>query len=80
MMQRFILKKSENRQGWWVLADTENDIVLQFQDGRYNSTQQFADVNGEPITDMAKLARIMREMAEWMAEKHYDIAMRNERS
>lgn len=39
-MERFILQPSQEQENWWVLTDTENQIVVRFEDKRFNQTQQ----------------------------------------
>lgn len=74
MGNRFILQPSKE-QGFWVATDTEHGIVVKFREHQFNETQQITlldDVRGE---DFMVLARYMRELGDWMAQNHYDIAM-----
>lgn len=72
-MKRFVLKKS-TRPDWWVLTDTEKKIVLQFEQHRFNETQNVSFLDDEPI-DPKELARIMRKFGDWMYKNAYYIGM-----
>lgn len=39
-MRRFILEKSQDLPGWWVLTDAENLVVLKFKEHEFNESQQ----------------------------------------
>ncbi len=34
------MKKVKTNKGLWVLTDTENLIVIKFEDGKFNDTQK----------------------------------------
>lgn len=78
-MNRFKLEKSKEQPGWWVLTDTKNLVVIKFEEHKYNETQKvYLLKESEMISspDMeTKLARIMREMGEYMYTHWYSIAM-----
>lgn len=80
-MERFRLEKSAKKADWWVLTDTENLVVLQFKEHHFNDKQKASVlsgsiINGLSITEASALiARIMREMADYMRDSHYDIAL-----
>lgn len=76
-MERFRLDKSTEHPGWWVLTDTENLIVLKFKEHNFNEEQKVTVLeesrfSGQP--GMAnQIARIMREMGEYMRSNHYGL-------
>lgn len=75
---RFKLEESAELQGWWVLIDTINLVVVKFQEGKFNDTQEVTLLNGNEVTSMEdamKKIRVLREMADWLRENHYNIAM-----
>ena len=78
-MERFRLERSQQIENWWVLKDTENLVVIRFQEGKFNETQKFTDLEGnDTFTSMDEVMmkiRIMREMSDWLAINHYKIAM-----
>lgn len=68
-MSRYIIQKSSTLPNGWVLTDKENGIVVTFEDGEFNETQKVTpleDVNHTP----QDLARIMRELGEWVVRHH----------
>ena len=68
-MNKYILQKSSTRPNGWVLTDRENGIVITFDEGLFNESQ-----NVTPLEDVShtpqELARIVREMGEWVARHH----------
>ena len=79
MKNRFKLEKSKEQSGWWVLTDTENLVVIKFEEHKYNETQKVyllkeSEMISSPDIE-TKLARIMREMGEYMYTHWYSIAM-----
>lgn len=78
-MNRFKLEKSKEQPGWWVLTDTKNLVVMKFGEHKYNETQKVyllkeSEMISSPDIE-TKLARIMREMGEYMYTHWYSIAM-----
>ena len=71
MKDRFILQASTTP-GWWVATDTENGIVVKFEDHKFNDTQQVTLLDDIPNPDVMKMARLMREMADWLRKNHYN--------
>lgn len=68
-MSKYIMQKSSTRPNGWVLTDKENGIVVTFEDGKFNDIQKITpleDVNHTP----EELARIMRELGEWVVRHH----------
>lgn len=68
-MKNYIIQKSSTLPNGWVLTDKENGIVVTFEDGEFNETQKVTpleDVNHTP----QELARIMRELGEWVVRHH----------
>lgn len=78
-MRRFILEKSQDLPGWWVLTDTENLVVLKFKEHEYNESQQITFLN-EDKSVVEKLgsqgiAQVLREMGDYMFTHWYSIAL-----
>lgn len=77
MTERFILQPSQE-QGFWVATDTVNGIVIKFREHQFNETQQTTLLNGETFKtaeEALAVATYMREIADWLRENHYTIAM-----
>ena len=79
MKERFRLEKSQLKDGWWVLTDTVNLVVITFEEGRFNETQKITQLecgdNYTSMNDVMAQVRIIREMSDWLAINHYKIAM-----
>lgn len=75
-MERFKLEKSQDLPGWWVLTDTENLIVLRFEEHNYNDNQKVSVLNDDVIKKLGvqELSRALREMGDFMVRYHGDIA------
>lgn len=72
-MVRFILQKSEKKKEGFVCTDTVNGLVCQFISHRFNDTQKFTFLENIERPDPLAIARILREMSDWLRENHYDI-------
>jgi hypothetical protein len=75
MKERFSLKKSNTR-NLWLLTDHENQILIRFEQHRFNDTQEvvYLDEESEKIPQ-DKLNQIMREFGNWMYNNAYYIGM-----
>lgn len=65
---RFSIAPSQEREGWLVAVDKQNNIVLIFEQGDFNGT-----VECEPLDDNApalNIATSMRELADWLNKYH----------
>ena len=71
MGNRFILQQSQNRPISWICTDLENGIMCMFDDKKFNETQKFTIVENAEMPDVQKLARIAREMGDWLRANHY---------
>ena len=72
--ERFFLTSGENLT--WIVSDAENGIDIEFREGLFNETQVVKtsrNLNG----DTMKLATIMREIGDWMAETYSVLAVCN---
>lgn len=67
------------KEGWWVLTDTVNLMVITFEEGRFNETQKITQIEGgenyTSMNDVMAQVRIIREMSDWLAINHYKIAI-----
>ena len=80
---RFKLERSKKKEGWWVLTDTENLVVLKFKEHAFNDEQEVTFLDESSLlrrSDCATaIAAIMREMADYMSDNWLDIAMPEKR-
>lgn len=77
-MSRFKLEKSKIQDGWYILTDTENLVVINFKEHEFNETQKvtFIDDGQDVIEKLGKqgIARVLREMGDYMFTHWYSIA------
>lgn len=71
-MERFILQKSEKQKDGFVCTDTVNGLVCQFTVHKFNDTQQFTFLEDVEQPNPLAIARILREMSDWLRDNHYD--------
>lgn len=57
--------------GWWVLTDTENKVVIRFEQHKFNATQQVTMLE-ECSLSAQQIARVLREMGDWAVRHHSD--------
>ena len=78
-MSRFKLEKSKTDEGWWVITDTENLVVIKFKEHMFNETQKVSIIDEDKLKrsgNMANtLSRIMSEMGDYMFTHYYSIAL-----
>lgn len=75
------MQESQELPAWWVLTDIENEVVVKFKDKDFNGTQKVTPLNDDSITlervgGVHGLARVMREIGNYMARYHGDIAFK----
>lgn len=71
--ERFVLTSGKNLM--WTVTDNENGIAIDFREGLFNESQEVKVlVNFFPF-DASEMARIMREIGDWMAENHVEVAL-----
>lgn len=73
---RFLLEKSKDNVGWWVLSDRLNLVVIRFKERQFNETQRvsFLSDEMERHPDVREIPRILREMADWLVIRHRSVA------
>lgn len=71
-MDRFILRQSEFKPGFWVCTDTVNLINCTFEDHNFNDNQDFQLLNNFDPSKYMDLAKFSREMGDWLRANHYD--------
>ena len=68
-MNRYIIQQSSTQPNKWVLTDKCNGIVVTFEEGAFNSTQKVTMLDDTRLT-ANELAKVMREMGEWVVKYH----------
>lgn len=59
----------------WVVRDTIHDITVTFTEGMFNSTQEVDAPAKLTEVEAKNFPRWMREIGDWVAKNHYDIAL-----
>ena len=72
MKNRFIIQHSELKPEYWVCTDTENLIICTFENKNFNDNQEFKELENFDPANYMQLAKIVREMSDWLRENHYD--------
>lgn len=67
---RYKIEKS-SKKDHWVCTDVENNIVATWKDGAFNQTQKFTELDNRNL-DATSLAKVAREMGDWLRENHYE--------
>lgn len=64
----------------WTVKDNKSGIVINFREGLFNETQETKLPANFVSADASGMARIMREIVDWMAEYHAEVALSDWRS
>lgn len=59
----------------WTVTDNENGIAIDFREGLFNESQEVKLLTEFTSGDAPRMARIMREIGDWMAENHVEVAL-----
>ena len=73
MGSRFTMAEHPSRAGWFRIKDSLWGIHCDFEGHRFNDTQEFPNADKLP-KDALVVARIMREIGEWVLLNHPDKA------
>lgn len=64
----------------WTVTDNESGIAVEFREGLFNESQEVKVLVDFVPFDASEMARIMREIGDWIAEKHVEVALSDWRS
>lgn len=59
----------------WTVTDNENGIAIDFREGLFNESQEVKLLTEFTYGDAPRMARIMREIGDWVAENHVEVAL-----
>lgn len=76
--ERFEL--SSGKDLMWTVKDNESGIAIDFREGLFNESQEVKLIAEFTYGDAPGMARIMREIGDWMAENHVEVALSDWRS
>lgn len=71
--ERFEL--TSGRDLMWAVTDNENGIAIEFREGLFNESQEVKLLTEFTYGDAPRMARIMREIGDWVAENHVEVAL-----
>lgn len=71
--ERFSLTSGANLM--WTVSDAESGVSVEFREGLFNETQTVRVPNNMQGSDAMQMARIMREIGEWMSVNHSEVAL-----
>ena len=71
--ERFAVTTIDNKPGWYVVADLDNLIRIEWQKGKYNETQRVLPIGkGKPL-DAQQEATAMREIADYLIDNFKEL-------
>ena len=59
----------------WTVTDNESGIAIEFREGLFNESQEVKLPTDFVPADEHGMARIMREIGDWMAANHSEVAL-----
>ena len=65
--ERFVLQPSKEMHDGWVATDTENGIVLRFENHKLEQTMRCT-----PLLTDGREPTAIRELLDWLKEEHKD--------
>lgn len=71
--ERFELTSGKNLM--WTVKDNESGIAIEFREGLLNDSQEVKLPVDFVPADASGMARFMREIGDWMAENHSEVAL-----
>lgn len=72
-MERFTLTPNDDLM--WTVCDKETGVSIDFREGLFNDTQEAHTPANMTADQMATLPTTMREIGDWMAQHHHNVAM-----
>lgn len=76
--ERFEL--SSGKDLMWTVKDNKSGIAIDFREGLFNESQEVKLLTEFTYGDAPRMACIMREIGDWMAENHVEVALSDWRS
>lgn len=71
--ERFTLASGKDLM--WTVKDNESGIAIEFREGLFNESQEVKLPTDFVPADENGMERIMREIGDWMAENHSEVAI-----
>lgn len=64
--ERFAVTTIDNKPGWYLVADLDNMIKIEWKKGKYNETQRVLPIGQGKQLDAQQAATAMREIADYL--------------
>lgn len=71
--ERFSLTAGANLM--WTVSDAESGVSIEFREGLFNEAQKVSMPASMQESEAMKVASVMREIGDWMAENHSEVAL-----
>lgn len=72
--ERFGVTTIDNKSGWYVIADLDNKVKIEWKKGMYNETNRAMPIgDGELPADALKMATILREIGEYLSNNFKEL-------
>lgn len=71
--ERFSLAAGANLM--WTVSDAESGVSIEFREGLFNEAQKVSVPDNMQGSNAMKVASVMREIGDWMAENHAEVAL-----
>ena len=68
----YLLQPSATK-GWWVVTDIKRNIVVKFQQGKFNDSQQNTILFDDATMNELEYATAMREIGEYLFQYHKNL-------
>lgn len=66
--ERFAVTNIDNKPGWYIVADLDNRIKIEFKKGRFNDTQRILPIgDGKQLTAQEQ-ATALREICDYLSK------------
>lgn len=75
--ERFAVTTIDNKPGWYIVADLDNLIKIEFKKGCYNKTQRIASIGKGKQLDELEMAEALREIGEYMHNNFRELVMKD---
>lgn len=74
-MEKERFKLASGKDLMWTVKDNESGIAIEFREGLFNESQEVKLPTDFVPADENGMERIMREIGDWMAENHSEVAI-----
>lgn len=71
--ERFAVTTIDNKPGWYVVADLDNRMKIEWKKGMYNDTQRVLPIGDGKDLDAQHAATAMREIADFLMDNFKEL-------